>query len=129
MNVRTKEELCLVLGLVCFLLGQSASLRASQKFVKFAVYHSDKEHSAAFESFDLLILDSEYHPDLTTLADRGKTLLGYLSLGEVEKIRSYYGGARKEGILLQENPYWEGSYYVEDLPYQTFVRGDLVARK
>ena len=113
MNVRTKEELCLVFGLVCLLLGQGASLAASQKYQKFAVYYSDKERSAAFDSFDLLVLDSDYHPDLTTLADRGKTLLGYLSLGEVEKIRSYYGDVRKEGILLQENPYWEGSYFVD----------------
>ena len=47
------------------------------------------------------------------LADRGKTLLGYLSLGEVEQYRPYFSDVESEGILLGENEDWEGSFFVD----------------
>jgi len=47
------------------------------------------------------------------LSDRGKTLLAYLSLGEVEEHRPYFPAVKAEGILLHENRAWRGSYFVD----------------
>lgn len=80
---------------------------------RYAVYYSDELPSAALADYDLVIMDSDYHPPLYPLKKRGVTTLGYISLGEVEKHRSWYDAVKAEGILLQENKYWPDSYYVD----------------
>lgn len=78
-----------------------------------AVYYSDAAPLQAFERYKLLVLDSDQHPPIEPLAERGKMLLGYISLGEVENYRSYYGDVKSEEILFDENPHWKGSYFVD----------------
>ncbi len=80
---------------------------------RWAVYYSDKAPTKAFDDFDLLVFDADYHPPLEPLAERGKSLFGYISLGEVEEHRSHYAEVRNQGILLHENPNWKGSYFVD----------------
>lgn len=91
---------------------QFRSARAT-KAAPWMVYYADTEPPEAFEAFGLLVLDSRFHPPLDILHDRGKTLLGYLSLGEVEQHRDWFESVKAEGILLQENRYWPGSYFVD----------------
>ena len=67
------------------------------------VYYSDTAPSSAFEPYRLIVLDSHHHPPLRPLSDRGKTLLGYLSLGEVNEGRDYFVEVKAQGFLLQEN--------------------------
>jgi uncharacterized protein (TIGR01370 family) len=111
--VKLKMEVRLVLGLILWSYGTQELWAGPDRYRNFTVYYSDSASASTLASYDLLVLDSDYHPDLNTLADRGKTLLGYLSLGEVERIRAYYDEVRAEGILLQENPFWKGSYFVD----------------
>ena len=89
-----------------------SSAQATNDF-RWLVYYSKKAPSRAFKDYALLVFDSKFHPQLRPLSDRGKTLLGYLSLGEVEQYRDYFGDVKAEGILLQENEHWKGSYYVD----------------
>ena len=106
---------CLIIVLLLFVPVISW---ADSPFLKYAVYYSDTEDIEAFEPYDLLVFDSQYHPPLDQLNEDGKTLLGYISLGEVEKHRRYYRDVRKEGILLQENKFWKGSYFVDVRSYK-----------
>jgi len=78
-----------------------------------AVYYSDKEPISEFQKYSLIVFDSDYHPDIDALIDEGKIVLGYISLGEIEKSRWYYSKIKKTGILLNENKYWKGSYFVD----------------
>ncbi len=80
---------------------------------RWLAYYSDKASPQDFSAYTLLVLDSDYRPELAPLSEHGKTLLGYLSLGEAEQHRHYFGEVREEGLLLGENPYWEGSYSVD----------------
>src|SRR4051794_26351776 len=57
---------------------------------KFAVYYSDRAPVEQFGHYQLLVLDSRSPPPLQPLAEEGKLLLGYISLGEVEKTSPYY---------------------------------------
>ncbi|OSM04925.1 hypothetical protein MAIT1_03034 [Magnetofaba australis IT-1] len=84
-----------------------------QKLAPWAVYYSDKAPLERFRAFNLLVLDSLYHPPLPPLADAGKLLLGYISLGEVEQHRDHYAAVKAEGILMQENENWPGSFFVD----------------
>lgn len=93
------------------MLGASAKPVTVQK--PWAVYYSDKLQPSSFEAYDLLIFDSHIHPQLKPLADRGKMLLGYLSLGEIEKFRPYFRETKEQNILLEENKNWPGSYFAD----------------
>ncbi len=93
--------------------GASGRVRAGSVGKPWLVFYTEKAPLEAFEPYGLLVLDSEYHPPLRPLAERGKVLLGYISLGEVEKHRAWYAKVRGWGILKDENPNWKGSYYVD----------------
>ena len=82
-------------------------------FPDWLVYYSDQAQPRDFDRYQLLVLDSQDHPNLQALKERGKTLLGYISLGEVEQYRSWFKAVQKEGILLKENRYWKGSFSVD----------------
>jgi uncharacterized protein (TIGR01370 family) len=90
-----------------------AATRPLPKIESYAVYYSDKEPIEKFEPFDLLVLDSTHYPPLQQLREQGKVLLGYISLGEVEKRNHYYREMREANILLQENRNWPDSYYTD----------------
>ena len=77
------------------------------------VYYAAAAPTDAFDAFGLLMLDSEAHPSLAELKDRGKVLLGYISLGEVASYRAWFDDLSREGLLLAENPTWKGSFYID----------------
>ncbi len=93
--------------------GQEAAARTIAQVRHWAVYYSDKAAPEAFAAYDLIVLDSRQHPPLQPLLNRGKMLLGYVSLGEVERHRSYYGAVKAQGLLLAPNPNWPESRYVD----------------
>lgn len=101
---------------------------AARAEVPWVVYYADKEPPAAFEPYSLVVLDSEHHPPLRPLKDRGKVLLGYISLGEVESHRPWFETVKGWGILSAENPNWPGSFYVDvrDRRWVELVVAELV---
>lgn len=109
------------MGLALSLL--AASPAAAQDW---AVYYADRLGASAFTDYRLLVFDSEHHPDLPPLA--GATLLGYLSVGEVEKFRPWFAAVKGQGLLLRENPNWPGSFMVDlrDSRWRRRVVEDLV---
>ncbi|MEG3639890.1 endo alpha-1,4 polygalactosaminidase [Magnetococcus sp. PR-3] len=78
-----------------------------------AVYYANKASTQDFNDYELVVLDSTFHPPIPPLLEQDKTLLGYLSLGEVGQHRDYFAKVKEEDILLQENAYWKGSYFVD----------------
>jgi uncharacterized protein (TIGR01370 family) len=80
---------------------------------KWVVVYTDKVPIDALIPYKTIVLDSRYHPRLQPLIDRGKSLLGYISLGEVEKYRPYYEKMDRQGILLGTNKNWPDSRYVD----------------
>ena len=81
--------------------------------LRWVVCYSDKPRPEQFREYDLVVLDSQSHPPLAALKRPGRILLAYLSLGEVAKDRPYFMEAKREGILLEENPNWAGSHFVD----------------
>lgn len=81
--------------------------------VPWVVYYSDKAPEEALLPYRVVVLDSKYHPPFERLKERGAIVLGYISLGEVEKHRPWYDEVKNWGILSEENPNWPGSYYVD----------------
>jgi len=80
---------------------------------KFVVYYSDKEPVTSFDDYDLLVFDSRYHPDIQPISEGRKTILGYISLGEIEQGTPYFLLMKNGGILLNENENWKGAYSID----------------
>jgi polysaccharide biosynthesis protein PelA len=96
--------------LAVFLVGMPGWTAVRPKWV---VYYSDQAQLEEFRDFGLVVLDSDKHPPLGALAAAGKTLLGYISLGEIEHQRADFPAVKAEGVLAGENPLWPGAYYVD----------------
>lgn len=86
------------------------ALPSSKKWV---VYFAENLPVEVYKPYSLLILEGGQHPDLAPLLEREKTVLGYLSLGEVSQDRDYYPELEREGILLEANSNWPDSRMVD----------------
>lgn len=110
---RTETHRLLRLGSRLLPLVLTLPVAASGNEIPWVVYYSDQAGINTFNPYRLVILDSDRHPPVRLLTARGKTVLGYISAGEVESRRAYFDAVRAEGILLQENKNWPGSFFVD----------------
>ena len=101
----------LVIPVIAMLL-KSANLLAGESD-SWVVYYHNNLTPEAFTSYSLVILDSDAHPPISPMLSSGKTVLGYISLGEIADYRSWYKEVSKEGLLLNENQFWPGSYLID----------------
>ncbi len=97
----------LLLGL---LLCAPAFAQSTERWV---VYYGDKLPASAFVPYDLIVFDSDHHPPLAPLKAEGKTVLGYISLGEAETYRSYFGAIKSKHLLLGANKSWKGHFVID----------------
>ncbi|MGH7005234.1 MAG: endo alpha-1,4 polygalactosaminidase [Alphaproteobacteria bacterium] len=116
----------LVGGIVLAMLARPA-LAEDQRWV---VVYSEKPAIEAFRDYRLIVLDSTHHPPIRPLLEQRKTVIGYISLGEAENYRDYYKDVEKEGILLDKNPNWPDSRYVDvrDVRWTRRVLEELIPR-
>jgi polysaccharide biosynthesis protein PelA len=147
------RSIFLLLAVVLVAICHAGTNRSALRWV---VCYSDKPQPEEFQGFELVVLDSDTHPPLASLAaercsvntgkkspshrecvaerllkgvaEPNKRLLAYLSLGEIATNRPYFAAVKAEGLLLGENPNWRGSFYVEtrDPRWQRRVVEDLV---
>lgn len=80
---------------------------------KWAVYYGDNLPAEEFNDYSLVVLEPGHKPSINLLLEQGKTVLGYISLGEVSKDRYYFKDVEAEGILLESNPNWPDARYVD----------------
>ena len=82
---------------------------------KFIVYYSDQKTPEALFPYDVIVLDSDYHPPLKKLLNKQKIILGYISLGELESERSFFKALQQAepDLVLHENINWPGSYFID----------------
>ncbi len=90
-----------------------ASEKMSVQQSPWMVYYGSELASSAFSSYELVVLDNENHTLVPPLVDKGKTVLAYLSLGEVEQYRPWFASVKAEGLLLSENKNWPGSFLTD----------------
>jgi uncharacterized protein (TIGR01370 family) len=84
-----------------------------QKPTGWAVYYGDTAKPKVFTSYKLVVLDRLYPFSLKRLIKNDTQVVGYVSLGEITVNDPWYQHAKAEGLLLQENPHWPGSYVVD----------------
>lgn len=103
-------RLFVIILIANFLLAQPLS--ADQE-TPFLVYYAKDAPIQELLPYQVLVFDSDAHPPLDPLLDRGRQVLGYLSLGEVSDNRAYFSWLKESGLLLRENPNWPGSFLID----------------
>ncbi len=118
----------LLIGVSLVLASFLAIVRGQTQPFRWAVYYGDALSSDAFDAFDMVVFDSDKHPDLAPIQARKGLTVGYLSLGEVHRTRSYFAEVEREGILVYENPTWPGAFAVDvrDKRWRQRVLDELV---
>jgi uncharacterized protein (TIGR01370 family) len=97
---------------------------------RWAIYYAADAEAIAFAPYGTLVFDADRHPPVGPLVERGKAVLGYLSLCEVASTRSYFADMKAEGVLLEEHATWRGSYYIDvrDPRWSRRIIEDLIPR-
>lgn len=109
-----RAHLLLYLITAVFTVSAAASYaNESPKPLKWAVNFGPNLPPSAYNPYSLIILESDNHPDIAKLLESGKTVLAYLSIGEIASSRPYFSKLQAQGLLLQENQNWPGSYMVD----------------
>ncbi len=111
-------------------LASLLSAGSGTSYGRWTVYYSDRAQPAEFRGYDLVVLDSSRHPAVEPISRNGATVLGYLSLCEVERNRDWFEAVRDEGLLLGEKPDWPGSYLIDirDARWRQLVIKQLAPR-
>jgi polysaccharide biosynthesis protein PelA len=115
-NVRV---MCALLVVVWCMVGggavqaQDNQPRITSPNMHWVVYYGSALPSSHFDRYDLIVFDRDQHPPMQNLKAKGKTLLGYVSVGEAEKYRPDYEMVRATHALLEENPNWPGHFAVD----------------
>lgn len=76
------------------------------------VYYGSKVGPRNLSSVDLAILDPDQIVPREWKGSQTK-FIGYLSVGEAESYRAHWPLVKEKKFLLQENPNWKGSYWVD----------------
>lgn len=71
---------------------------------KWIAYYGNKAHVSNFYGYDPIVFYPQEHPILAPLLVTGKTLLGYLSFGDVGSVDFFYKEAKSQQLLLDKNP-------------------------
>jgi uncharacterized protein (TIGR01370 family) len=74
--------------------------------MRWAVDYGSATDPVAARSYKLLVLEPDHARPIARLRGPGSILLGYVSLGEVERRRPYFSQLEKAGALRAVNPNW-----------------------
>ncbi len=109
------------------LMGWMAASTA-QADERWAVYYGNALQAEDFASFDLIVLDAEHSGPVAPLKAQGKTVLGYLSLGEAESYRPYYKEIKHKKLVLAKNPQWPDHRVIDirNPAWEAMVSGTLI---
>lgn len=80
---------------------------------RFVICYAADIPAPALASCRWAVLDGDHHPDLSSLHAAGATTYGYVSVGETERTRGHFAEAAAAGLLLDANPNWPDSRYVD----------------
>lgn len=80
---------------------------------RWVAFYGAQASQAALQPYSLLVFDSDEHPPLEQFEGKDRTILGYISMGEVEEWRNHFAEIKSEGILFDANPNWQESYFVD----------------
>lgn len=101
------------LGLALGVGGARATPGAAADRLTWGIDYSARTDPAMARQFDLLVLEPQHGRPIAPLRGPGAALLGYVSFGEVERTRPYFGRLSDAGVLGDANPNWPDACMVD----------------
>ncbi len=98
----------IVLISLCMLSAFSSSCK-SQRPLAWFVYYGDSLAQDQIDGVDLVVVEPDHIQPKQYPKFKG-LWVAYLSLGEVNRSRSYFDSLKDQGALLEENVDWPGAY-------------------
>lgn len=86
--------------------GQRVSARVESRPWRWGIDYGSDTNPELARRYDLLVLEPDHARPIAPLRGAHSILLGYISLGEVEKSRGYFPTLLAKGALRQANPNW-----------------------
>ena len=80
---------------------------------KWAVCYSRDCDARKLGQYDIAVLDATSHPPISQVRKQGAKVFGYISIGEIEAYRDHYAWARRENLIVRENPNWPENYLID----------------
>ncbi len=106
LRARFLTEFGLALSLVSFFGLSACAQAASEQPKRWVAYYAADADPEQLKGFDVVVVDSIHHPPLRPLMNRGKTILAYVSFGEIAKDRPELPRLQAQGVLLGQNKNW-----------------------
>ena len=103
----TMISICLLSG--CVQSGKEKVMRPDP----WICFYGEVNNSHDFSKYKLAILEPDNVKDLDRIKERGTLCVAYVSLGEAEDYRWYWDEMKHKDFILEENPDWEGNYYID----------------
>lgn len=102
----------------------------AQATARWAVCYSDQAAADELARYDLVVLDPDRHPPLASLRDRGRTVLAYLSLTQMDRTRAAFPALLEADVILHRHAVWTGAHYIDfrHPEWSRLVLDDLVPR-
>ncbi len=91
----------------------TATMAAAPRAVHWGVDYSATTDPTVARQFDLLVLEPHHPRPIAPLRGPGASLLGYISLGEVERARPYADALATAGVLAAANLNWPDARLVD----------------
>jgi uncharacterized protein (TIGR01370 family) len=88
------------------LLAKGTAAAATTPVMRWGIDYGSATDPATARSYKLLVLEPDHARPIARLRGPGSILLGYVSLGEVERRRPYFPQLEKAGALQATNPNW-----------------------
>lgn len=131
MNCRDRLKVALLMG--CLFGPQLSPARRGEAALgrpapsRFVVYYGLLDNAALY-GYEIVVLDSDFDSTVVRKLDAGRTVLAYLSLGEVNERRAYAEQLDRQGLLLSRNPNWPEAQFVDmrDTRWHRMVLHELV---
>jgi hypothetical protein len=90
--------------------GASTGARAIERWM---VCYNDSPSPFDLTAYEVVVLDPDRHPPLAPITDRGRSVLAYLSLTEVDRGRAVFQRLRAAGLVLDAHPMWTDANYID----------------
>lgn len=121
-----------IIAILCTMISATCKAPPSNKLagIKSWLCFYNDELPAGTKSYDLYVFDSTYYPKLAPFKAAGKPVVGYISLGEVEKRNTYFAQIKAKDLLVDENENWPDSFRVRigDRKWRKFVVDKLIPK-
>ncbi|MBU6382788.1 MAG: endo alpha-1,4 polygalactosaminidase [Verrucomicrobia bacterium] len=75
------------------------------------VYYGDAAQAEELAPFNPIVLQP--HSALVRAFGKRKTVLGYFNLGEIDQSDPFFSKTQEEGLLIEDNQEWRGSWKVD----------------